>query len=96
MATLLELAAMAPVIIALLSLVIHYRLARVSNSGLFAYGLLIVAAIAIATVAITMAPDDQAIQAGTDLAIMLAGVLAFAASGWLLFASGMAGDTDGR
>ncbi len=82
--------------IAILSFIIFYRVARLSESGLFAYSLLIAAAIAAAALATVLAPADPVAQAVTDTGIMLAGGLAFAASGWLLFAFGRAGDTGGR
>jgi hypothetical protein len=84
-----------PAITAILSFVIHYRLAYRSGSGLFAYGLLIATAIAIAALATSLAPTDPVAQATADAGILLAGALAFAASGWLLFAFGQADDTDG-
>jgi hypothetical protein len=92
----LELMTVLPVVIALTLLVVHYRLAGRSRSGLFAYVLLMAAAIAVAVVANFLAPADQAAQAVTDTGILLAGAMAFAASGWLLFAFGQAGDTGGR
>ncbi len=91
-----ELVTALPVIVALLSLIVQYRQAGRSGSGLFAYGLLMAAAIAVAIIAISAAPADQAAQAVADIGILLAGALAFAASGWLLFAFSQAGDTDGR
>jgi hypothetical protein len=87
---------MMPAMAAILSLFIHYRLANQSGSGLFAYSLLISLAIAVAAAAVSLAPADPAAQAATDTGILLAGALAFAASGWLLFAFGMAGDAGGR
>jgi hypothetical protein len=96
MAELHELIAMASALLAILSLVVHYRLLNKSGSGLFAYSLLIATAIAVAVLASSVAPADQVAQAVTDTGILLAGALAFAASGWLIFAFGMAGDPRGR
>jgi hypothetical protein len=96
MADLPELIALASAMVAILSLVAHYRLMRKSGSGLFAYSLLIAASITIAALAASLAPVDHSAQAVTDVGIMLAGALAFAASGWLLFAFGMAGDAGDR
>lgn len=87
-----ELIALVPAVVAILSLVVHYRLANRSGSGLFAYGLLLALVIAIAATTISLAPADTAAQAVKDVGVLLAGALAFAASGWLLFAFGMAGD----
>ncbi|HEY3273061.1 MAG TPA: hypothetical protein VGJ92_04825 [Methanocella sp.] len=96
MAELHEFITLAPAMTALLSLVAHCRLAKLSGSGLFAYGLLLALVIAVAATAISLAPADPATQAVTDTGILLAGALAFAASGWLLFAFGIAGDTGDR
>ena len=92
----LEPVALISVVAAVLSLVVHARLANQSGSGLFAYGLLIVAAIAAGATATALAPADPAAQALADTGILLAGTLAFAASGWLLFAFGLAGDARDR
>lgn len=92
MAALLESIAIMSVLTAAVSLVVHWRLASQSGSGLFAYGLLITAAIAAGATAVALAPACPIAQAVADAGVMLAGVLAFAASGWLLFAFGMAGD----
>jgi hypothetical protein len=96
MAELPELITLASVLVAVLSLVVHYRLLMMSGSGLFAYSLLIVAAIAVATLAASLAPANPGAQAVTDVGILMAGALAFAASGWLIFAFGMAGEAGGR
>jgi hypothetical protein len=92
MAAPLEPIAIITVAAAALSLIIHWRLASQSGSGLFAYCLLIAAAIAAAATAASLAPACPVAQAVADTGILLAGALAFAASGWLLFAFGMAGD----
>jgi hypothetical protein len=84
------------VVAAALSFLIHWRLANLSGSGLFAYGLLMATAIAAATMALSLAPTCPIAQAIADAGVLLAGALAFAASGWLLFAFGMAGDTGER
>lgn len=96
MIALAELVTLATAAAAILSLLVHYRLARQSGSGLFAYSLLISAAIAVAALAVSLAPSDPAAQAMADAGILLAGALAFAASRWLLFAFGRAGDAGGR
>jgi hypothetical protein len=96
MAVPLELFSVIPAVAAILALIIYYRLARLSDSGLFAYCLLIAVAIACAALAISLAPANQAAEAVADIGILLAGALAFAASGWLLFAFGQAGDARGR
>jgi hypothetical protein len=80
------------VVAAAVSLIIHWRLAIKSGSGLFAYSLLITAAIAATATATSLAPAGPVAQAVADVGVMLAGALAFAASGWLLFAFGRAGD----
>jgi hypothetical protein len=92
MAAPLESIALMSVVAAALSLIIHWRLASQSGSGLFAYCLLIAAATAAAATAAVLAPGSPVARAVTDAGILLAGALAFAASGWLLFAFGMAGD----
>jgi hypothetical protein len=91
-----ELIVMVPAVAAIVSLVIHGRLANRSCSDLFAYGLLIALVIAAAAIAISMAPANPVAQAVTDTGVLLAGALAFAASGWLLFAFSMAGDAGDR
>jgi hypothetical protein len=96
MAIPLEPITLLPAMLAILSLIIHYRLTNQSGSGLFAYNLLIALAIAIAATAISLAPACPVAHAAADTGILLAGALAFAASGWLLFAFGMAGDAGGR
>lgn len=93
MAALLEPITLLSVLLAILSLIIHWRLASKSGSGLFAYYLLIAAAIATATTAASLAPACPVGQSIADVGTLLAGALAFAASGWLLFAFGVAGDT---
>lgn len=96
MAAPLDSISLIPAVVAVISLLTHYRLARLSDAGLFAYGLLIAASIAIAALVSSLAPVDQTAQAVADTGILTAGVLAFAASGWLLFAFGQAGDPGGR
>jgi hypothetical protein len=96
MAAPLELMTIMTVAAAALSLIIHWRLANRSGSGFFAYCLLIAAAISAAATAAALAPADPVAQAVTDTGILLAGALAFAASGWLLFAFGLAGDIGDR
>lgn len=96
MELLLKLMAALPVVIALVSLAVHYRLAGRSGSGMFAYSLLMAAAIAVAVAAVSLAPVNQAAQAVADIGILVAGAMAFASSGWLLFAFSQAGDSDGR
>lgn len=91
-----ELIATTSAVVAILSLVVHYRLLMKSGSGLFAYSLLIATAIAIAALAASLAPADHRAQAVTDVGILMAGALSFTASGWLIFAFGMAGDAGGR
>ncbi len=96
MAALLESIAIMSVVAAAISFIIHWRLASLSGSGLFAYGLLIAGAIAVAATTVSLAPACPVAQAVADAGILLAGALAFAASGWLLFAFGMAGDAGDR
>jgi hypothetical protein len=91
-----ELIVLVPAVAAVVSLVVHGRLANRSGSALFAYCLLIALAIAVAATAISMAPVNPVAQAVTDTGVLLAGALAFAASGRLLFAFDMTGDAGGR
>jgi hypothetical protein len=93
MAALPESIAIMSVVAAAVSLIIHWRLANQSGSGFFAYCLLIAMAIVAATTAAALASACPIAQAVADAGILLAGALAFAASGWLLFAFGIAGDT---
>jgi hypothetical protein len=96
MAGLNELVAVAPAVVAAVSVAVQCRLLRVSDSGLFAYGLIMATAIAVPAAALSLVPADAAAQAAADLGVMLAGAMAFAASGWLLFAFRAAGDAGGR
>jgi hypothetical protein len=96
MAVLSESFPVIPAVAAIFALIVHYRLVRLSGSGLFAYCLLMATTIAIAALAISVAPANQAAQAVTDIGILLAGALAYAASGWLLFAFSQADDARGR
>ena len=96
MAALVESIAIMSIVVAAISFIIQWRLANQSGSGLFAYGLLMATAIAAAAMAISLAPACPVAQAVADAGIMLAGALAFAASGWLLFAFGLAGDAGER
>jgi hypothetical protein len=91
-----ELIVMVPAVAAIVSLVVHCRLANRSGSDLFAYGLLIALVIATAAIAISLAPANHVAQAVMDTGVLLAGALAFAASGWLLFAFVIAGDAGDR
>jgi hypothetical protein len=91
-----ELISMVPAVAAIVSLAVHSRLANRSGSDLFAYGLIIALVIAAATIAISLAPSDHDAQAITDAGVLMAGVLSFAASRWLIFAFGMAGDAGDR
>jgi hypothetical protein len=91
-----ELISLAPAVAAIVSLAVHSRLANRSGSDLFAYGLIIALVIAAAATAISLAPSDPAAQAITDTGVLLAGVLSFAASRWLIFAFGIAGDAGDR
>jgi|AGTN01.3.fsa_nt_gi hypothetical protein len=93
MVALPELIVAASAVIAILMLAIHYRLVRLSDSGLFAYGLLMVIAIAFSMLAIILAPANHVARAVADVGILLTGALAFAASRWLLFAFRVAGDS---
>jgi len=91
-----ELAAVVSIAVAALSVIVQYRLLKTSDSGLFACYLIMAAAIAVPAGALALAPADPAAQAAADLGILLAGAMAFAASGWLSFAFGVAGDTSDR
>lgn len=96
MAAALESIAIMSVVAAAISFIIHWRLANQSGSGLFDYNLLIAAAIAAAAAAVALAPADPIAQAVADAGVLLAGALAFAASGWLLLAFGLAGEAGER
>jgi hypothetical protein len=78
---------------AALSFFIHWRPANRSGSVLFAYGLLLASATAAVATATALEPASPVAQAAADAGILLAGALAFAASGWLLFAFGRAGES---
>ncbi|HUL61418.1 MAG TPA: hypothetical protein VLT35_00020 [Methanocella sp.] len=96
MADINELAALTLLVAAAVCVAVQYRLLRLSDSFLFAYYLIMSAAIAVPFVALALAPSLPVAQAAADVGILLAGAMAFAAAGWLSFASGVAGDAGDR
>ncbi len=93
MAGLHDIVVLAFAIVAVLSIALHYRMARLSGSGLFACSLLMAIAIAFSMLAVILVPANPVAQAVADVSILMAGALAFAASRWLLFAFRVAGDS---
>lgn len=85
-----------PAAVAVISLAVSYHLFKKAGTVLFLYGLLLAAAVTVSAAALTLAPGESMAQAIVDLGITLAGAMAFAASGWLKFVCGAAGDPGDR